>query len=95
MVARRRAQRMAGSGDRRGRQLSDQQPVHAECWRFVGLQFRKQPHLSLALTFDSAFAGDKTVFMWVRDRGGLSSEWETRGTWNVPPAVVAASRLFE
>ena len=40
--------------------------------------------LSLALTFDPAFAGDKTVFMWVRDSGGLSSEWETRGTWNVP-----------
>ena len=46
--------------------------------------------INLAVTFNTAFAGDKTVYMLVHDSGGLSSGWQTRGNWTVPTEVVPA-----
>ena len=42
--------------------------------------------VNLALSFTTAFAGDKTVYMSARDSGGWSL-WFTRGTWTVPAAL--------
>ncbi|MCW5979222.1 MAG: SBBP repeat-containing protein [Bryobacteraceae bacterium] len=36
------------------------------------------------LTFKAAFAGVKNVYMLTSDTTGLSSGWQTRGTWTVP-----------
>jgi hypothetical protein len=40
--------------------------------------------LTLSLTFKAAFAGARTVYMNVQDSGGLTSNWQARGTWTVP-----------
>jgi len=40
--------------------------------------------VNVNLTFKASFAGSKTNFMFVIDRAGLSSSWQSRGTWNVP-----------
>lgn len=42
-------------------------------------------NLSVALTFYTAFSGDKQVFAEVLDRGGASSGYQQLGSWNVPP----------
>ena len=47
--------------------------------------------INMAVTFNTAFAGDKTVYMFARDSGGLSSGWQTRGNWTVPTEVVPAA----
>ncbi len=39
--------------------------------------------LALPVTFKSAFAGLKTVYMTASDTGGLSTGWKPVGTWNV------------
>ena len=43
--------------------------------------------VNVALTFKPAFAGMKTNFMVASDNGGLSSGWQSRGTWTVPAPV--------
>ena len=39
--------------------------------------------LTLAITFQAAFAGAKTVYMNAADNGGLSGGYQARGTWTV------------
>jgi len=43
--------------------------------------------LTVSLSFKPAFAGSKTVFL-AADGGGLTSGWQSRGTWTVPNPVV-------
>jgi len=38
----------------------------------------------LRITFKPAFAGTKSNFMFAADSTGLSSGWQSRGTWTVP-----------
>jgi hypothetical protein len=40
--------------------------------------------VSLRFTFAPAFAGSKSNFMFATDSTGLSSGWQSRGTWTVP-----------
>lgn len=40
--------------------------------------------LRLALNFPAASAGDKTISAEVTDSAGVSSDWQTLGSWNVP-----------
>jgi hypothetical protein len=40
--------------------------------------------LNLAMTFRSAFAGQKNIYMWTQNASGINSGWQTRGTWMVP-----------
>jgi hypothetical protein len=47
--------------------------------------------LNLPLTFTSAFAGAKTIFLWASDIGGDNTGWQNRGTWTVPGVAGAAS----
>jgi hypothetical protein len=52
--------------------------------------------VNFALTFKAPFAGAKNVYMCALDNGGLSSNWQQRGTWtvptaNLPPTVVSVT----
>jgi GH18 family chitinase len=40
--------------------------------------------LKLAMTFAPAYAGTKNIFVIAADQTGLSSAWQTLGTWTVP-----------
>jgi hypothetical protein len=40
--------------------------------------------VNLPITFKSAFAGIKNVYVYVDDSTNLSSGWQTKGTWTVP-----------
>jgi len=42
---------------------------------------------NLAITFTSSFAGMQTTFMKADDNGGLTSGWQSMGSWSVPTAV--------
>src|SRR5207244_1094791 len=46
--------------------------------------------LTLSLSFLPAFAGNKTVFL-TADGGGVTSGWQSRGTWAVPGSAVVTS----
>jgi uncharacterized repeat protein (TIGR01451 family) len=41
--------------------------------------------LQLATTFAAAFNGSKSVFLYAANDAGVSSGWQTRGTWTVTP----------
>ena len=41
--------------------------------------------VNLALSFTAGFVGDQTIYMWVRDAGGLTPGWQNRGAWTVDP----------
>jgi hypothetical protein len=41
--------------------------------------------LMIPITFDSDFAGPKTIYGFALDAGGGSSNWQSLGSWNVPP----------
>jgi hypothetical protein len=51
--------------------------------------------LNLGLLFTPAFAGAKTVYISAKDKAGLNSGWQNRGTWTVPvnhsPHVVSVT----
>jgi hypothetical protein len=50
--------------------------------------------LHLALTFTNAFAGARNIYGYATTSGGLSSGWQTLGTWTVPssgPQAVSVS----
>jgi len=53
--------------------------------------------LNLALTFQSAFAGVKAIYMQALDRSGLDTRMQQRGSWTVgsgvnqPPSVVSVT----
>jgi hypothetical protein len=49
--------------------------------------------LTLNLTFKAAFAGAKTVYMYVSDSGGLESGTQSRGSWTVPAGNQAPSAV--
>ena len=40
--------------------------------------------LNLAVTFNSAFAGAKNIYMQASDAAGLDSGLQVRGAWRVP-----------
>ena len=40
--------------------------------------------LNLAITFQAGFAGVKSLYGYESTIGGLSSGWQTLGTWIVP-----------
>jgi hypothetical protein len=40
--------------------------------------------LNLAMTFASAFAGPKNVYLYAASVGGMTSGWQARGAWTVP-----------
>jgi hypothetical protein len=40
--------------------------------------------LSLPVTFTSAYAGNKSVFMYAASNGGTVSGWQQEGSWTVP-----------
>ncbi len=44
----------------------------------------------LSLTFPSGFAGLKNIYFSAQDKGGLSSNWQTLGSWTVPGAAHSA-----
>ena len=46
--------------------------------------------LNLALTFKSAFAGSKKIYMEVNDATG-DSGWQQRGTWTVPASLLPST----
>jgi large repetitive protein len=46
--------------------------------------------LSLAMTFKSAYAGTKNVYMYAANGSNVNSGWQTRGTWTVPGSAAAA-----
>jgi len=43
--------------------------------------------LTLNLTFNPGFSGDKALFLAVGDQAGNNSGWQPLGTWNVPGAA--------
>ena len=50
--------------------------------------------VTLALTFQPAFAGTKNTYGYVQNAAGLNSGWQTLGTWTVPagaPQVVSVT----
>ncbi|HUS07039.1 MAG TPA: SBBP repeat-containing protein [Bryobacteraceae bacterium] len=47
--------------------------------------------VTLALTFKRTFAGTKNVYAQVTNRSGLSSGWELKGTWTIPPNQAPAA----
>ena len=51
--------------------------------------------VNLALTFNSAFAGSKNIYMQVQDVANTLAPWQVRGTWTVvtsaPPSTVSVS----
>jgi hypothetical protein len=53
--------------------------------------------VNLALSFWSAFAGTKTIYMQTQDSAGLGTGWQPKGTWvvvaggNQPPTVVSVN----
>jgi hypothetical protein len=51
--------------------------------------------VTLVLTFNSAFAGSKNIYMQVQDTANTLAPWQARGTWTVvvsaPPAAVSVS----
>ncbi len=51
--------------------------------------------LNLPITFKTAFAGAKNIFMYAADLGSTSSGWLTRGSWTIPAvsAVATADRV--
>ena len=51
--------------------------------------------LNLTITFTTAFAGAKNVYMQAVDAASASSGWQTRGAWTVPPplTITTASPL--
>jgi hypothetical protein len=51
--------------------------------------------LNLTITFKTAFAGAKNVYMQAVDAASASSGWQTRGTWTVPSplTITTASPL--
>ncbi len=42
--------------------------------------------VSLALSFQVAFAGVKNIYLLAQDTAGLATGWQMRGTWTVPGA---------
>ena len=40
--------------------------------------------LDVAVTFKSAFVGNKNIYLYATDNGGQVSGWHQRGTWTVP-----------
>lgn len=40
--------------------------------------------LSLAMSFTSAYAGAKNVYLWASDSSGANTGWRQLGTWTVP-----------
>ena len=40
--------------------------------------------VNLAITFTTAFVGTQTIYMRADDNGGLTSNWQSMGTWTVP-----------
>ncbi len=40
--------------------------------------------VNLPLTFTTAFAGNRNVYLLAVDRNGLNSNWSSKGTWTVP-----------
>jgi hypothetical protein len=40
--------------------------------------------LRLAVTFKSAFAGTKNIYMFAASAGNLNSGWQPRGSWTIP-----------
>ena len=40
--------------------------------------------LRLALTFSSTYGGAKNIYMYGASRAGVTSGWQTRGSWTVP-----------
>ena len=52
--------------------------------------------LNLAMSFSSAFAGAKTVYLYAANAAGANSGWQSRGTWTVPappPVTVTADSV--
>jgi hypothetical protein len=53
--------------------------------------------VNLALTFHSAFAGAKNIYMQTQDLGGFGTGWQTKGSWtattggNEPPSAVSVT----
>ncbi|MDQ2946770.1 MAG: hypothetical protein M3Y27_12625 [Acidobacteriota bacterium] len=47
--------------------------------------------VSVALTFKPAFAGTKAIFSQARSAGGLSSNWQNKGTWFTATSVVPSA----
>jgi hypothetical protein len=53
--------------------------------------------LSLAITFKTAFAGAKNVYMFAQDKAGVGTGWQTMGAWTVlaaaqaPPVAVSVT----
>jgi len=46
--------------------------------------------LNLSFTFQSAFAGSKNVYGYGVDAAGISTGWQTLGSWTVPGTTVSA-----
>ena len=46
--------------------------------------------LNLALTFKTAFAGPKNIYLYAASKSGGNSGWWDRGDWTVPAAPVVA-----
>jgi hypothetical protein len=40
--------------------------------------------LNVAITFAPAFSGSKNMHLFAHDAGGLTSGWQTLGTWSIP-----------
>src|SRR5262249_45784360 len=47
--------------------------------------------LNLSMIFKGPFTGTKTIFMYAASSTGISSGWQTRGTWTVSGAVAVTA----
>jgi hypothetical protein len=55
-----------------------------ESWGFTSLYGDTALTLSLRAAFLPGFSGARTIYMQAQDKSGLSSGWQTRGTWTAP-----------
>jgi hypothetical protein len=64
------------------------------CWMDTGATLASSVGttvtLDVALTFQSSFLGNKTIFMSATDAAGESTGWQSRGTWAVKNSVPVA-----
>jgi hypothetical protein len=68
---------------------------NSQCWLNVAATSVAQNGntltLNLAMTFKTAFAGAKYIYMYGADVSGPNSGWQQLGTWTVPSGIVAVT----
>ena len=50
-------------------------------------------NLSLVMTFQPAFGGDKQVYLFAASTSGVTTGWTTAGAWSIPAGTVTADSI--